>query len=357
MPGFSIETPRGLRAIGPGQPVFVVAEMSGNHNQDVRRARALIDAAVEAEVDAIKLQTYTADSLTIDCDNEYFRVRTNPDWQGLTLYQLYQRAFTPWEWQAELKAYAEARGLLLFSSAFDETSVDFLEGLGVAVYKVASFEIGDLPLLERIARTGKPVIVSRGLASLEDLSLAIETLTRGGAPHVAVLHCVSSYPALPEQMNLQTIPDLSRRFDLTVGLSDHTLGNTVAIAAVALGAAIVEKHFTLRRADGGPDAAFSLEPAELAQLVRAVRDASASLGKPSYQPDSREAANLVFRRSLFVVADIAAGEPFTVDNVRIIRPGYGLEPRHLSRVLGKHALRALARGTPLTEDAIEGGVA
>jgi pseudaminic acid synthase len=356
MKPLSIHTPHGPRVIGPGQPVFVIAEMSGNHNQDIGRAKQLIDAAVAAQVDAIKLQTYTPDSLTIDCDNEHFQVKVNADWRGATLYQLYQRAYTPWEWQAELKAYAEARGVLLFSSAFDEASVDFLEQLGVELYKVASFEIGDIPLLQRIGRTRKPVIVSRGLASTEDIALAVRTLSSAGTEQLAMLHCVSSYPARPEQMNLLTIPDLAARFDLVGGLSDHTLGTTVAVAAVALGASIVEKHFTLRRSEGGPDAAFSLEPAELAELVRAIRETSASLGRVSYEPDAREAENLVFRRSLFVVQDIAAGERFTTHNVRIIRPGYGLAPRHLPQVLGQCARRALQRGTPLTADAIEGGL-
>ena len=301
-----IMTPRGLRKIGSGQDVFIVAEMSGNHNQSLERAKQIIQAAAEAGVDAIKLQTYTPDTLTIDCDKDYFQVRTNNSWRGETLYSLYQKAFTPWDWQAELKVYAEQYGLLVFSTPFDDSAVDFLETLQVALYKVASFEIGDLELLAKIAQTKKPVIISRGLASIAEITEALETLKTHGAPSVAILHCISSYPAAIENMNLATIPDLQRRFGCVVGLSDHSLGLVAALSSVALGASIIEKHFTLSRADGGPDAAFSLEPQEMKELVIGVRQATEAIGHPSYETGLTEEDNKVFKRSLFVVRDIKA---------------------------------------------------
>lgn len=348
-----IFSPQGERKIGPGQPVFIVAEMSGNHNQDINRAYQIIDAAAEARVDAIKLQTYTPDTITIDCDKEYFQVKVNDAWKGQTLYSLYQKAYTPWEWQPKLKEYGESKGLVVFSSPFDETAVDFLEGLGVSLYKVASFEVVDLELLKKIGSTKKPVIMSRGMASIEEIEMAIKTLKEAGAPQVAVLHCVSSYPATPEQMNLATIPDLAKKFNVISGLSDHTLGITVPIAAVALSASIIEKHFTLRRADGGSDAGFSLETEEMKHLVQAVREAEKAIGSPSYQIGNKEAENKVFRRSLFVVRDIKKGETFTRGNVRCIRPGYGLAPKYLNEVFGRTATRNIERGTPLAWNLIK----
>lgn len=348
MKSFTIMTPKGKRKIGYGEPCFIIAEMSGNHNHDYNRALKIIDAAVEAGADAIKLQTYTANTLTIDSDKEYFKVKVNDAWAGSTLYQLYKQAHTPWEWQPKLKKYAEEKGILLFSTPFDETAVDFLENMDVSLYKVASFETGDLELLKKIGRTKKPVIMSRGLTGLDDLALAIKTLQEAGAPQVAVLHCVSSYPAMPEQMNLATIPDIAKRFGVVSGLSDHTLGITAAIASVALGASIIEKHFTLDRSEGGPDAVFSLEPAELKELVRAVRDAQQALGKPTYETGKKESENKVFRRSIFVVNDIKKGEEFNRENTRVIRPGYGLEPKELPNVFGKTAKEDIARGTPLS---------
>ena len=342
-----IATPKGPRAIGPGQPVFVVAELSGNHNQSKARALERVDAAAEAGADAVKLQTYTADTLTIDSDQPYFRVDVAGAWQGDTLYSLYQKAYTPWEWQKELKERAEQHGLPLFSSPFDETAVDFLESIQVPLYKVASLEIRDVALLRAIAKTGKPVILSRGAASVADIELALQTLRGAGCADVMVLHCVSAYPARPSEMNLATIPDLARRFDVISGLSDHTLGTTVSIASVALGAHVIEKHFTLRRADGGPDSEFSLEPAEFRQLVLGVREASDALGSPNYQAHGREAEIQAYRRSLFVVADVKAGETFGPHNVRAIRPGQGLPPHYLDQVLGKPATCAIERGTPL----------
>ncbi len=343
------------RAIGPGHPAYIVAELSGNHNQSFALAAKTVEAACRAGVDAIKLQTYTPDTLTIDCANKWFRVGgTNREWRGQTLYELYGKAHTPWEWQPKLQRIAARHGVELFSSAFDESAVDFLETLRVPAYKVASFEIVDLELLRRIGATRKPVILSRGMASLEEIRLAIRTLSSAGARDIAVLHCVSSYPARPEEMNLATIPALRKLLRRVIGLSDHTLGVEVAIAGVAMGASIVEKHVSLSRRAGGVDAAFSLEPAEFAQLVRAVRTAEQAIGTAHFEAGRRESSNRVFRRSVFVVADVAKGEPFTRQNVRVIRPGYGLAPRLLRTVLGRRAARAVKRGTPLAPEHLDG---
>ena len=357
MESFIIKTPKGNRKIGPGEPCFIIAEMSGNHNHSYEKALKIIDAAVEAGVDAIKIQTYTADTLTIDCDKEYFQVKVNDAWAGNTLYKLYEMAYTPWDWQPKLKKYAEEKGVLLFSTPFDNTAVDFLEDMDISLYKVASFETGDLELLQKIGSTKKPVIMSRGMTGLEELELAIKTLKDAGAPQVAVLHCVSSYPATPEQMNLSIIPDIAKRFEIISGLSDHSMdslgGVVVPLISVALGASIIEKHFTLDRSEGGPDAAFSLEPKEMKQLVKAVRDAEAAIGRPNYEIGKKEAENKVFRRSIFVVKDIKEGEELTRENIRVIRPGYGLEPKELPEVLGKKAKQNIERGTPLSWDLIE----
>jgi N-acetylneuraminate synthase len=343
------------RAIGPRHPAYIVAELSGNHNQSLALAAKIVEAACQSGVDAVKLQTYTPDTLTIDCDNKWFRVGgTNREWQGQTLYQLYRKAYTPWEWHPKLQRIAAKYGVALFSSAFDESAVDFLEKLRVPAYKVASFEIVDLELLRRIGATRKPVILSRGLASLEEIRLAIRTLTAAGARDIAVLHCVSSYPAKPEEMNLATIPALRKKLGRVIGLSDHTLGSEVAIASVALGASIIEKHVTLKRRMGGVDAAFSLEPDELRQMVRAVRTAESAIGTPQFQAGGRQLSNRIFRRSLFVVADVGTGERFTPANLRAIRPGYGLAPKVLGAVLGRRASRAIKRGTPLAPEHLEG---
>jgi len=342
------------RAIGPGHPAYIVAELSGNHNQSFALAARTVEAACRAGVDAVKLQTYTPDTLTIDCDNKWFRVGgTNRAGRGQTLYELYGKAYTPWEWQPKLQQIAKRHGVHLFSSAFDESAVDFLERLRVPAYKVASFEIVDLELLRRIGATGKPVILSRGMASLAEIRLAVRTLTAAGARDIAVLHCVSSYPARPEEMNLASIPALRKTLGRVIGLSDHTLGTDVAVAGAALGASIIEKHITLSRRAGGVDAAFSLEPAEFRQLVQAVRVAESAVGAPQFEGGGRQATNRVFRRSLFVVADVARGERFTRDNVRVIRPGYGLPPRLLGVVLGRRATRAIARGTPLAPEHLD----
>lgn len=354
MRNFTIETPRGPRSIGEDAPVFVVAELSGNHNQDKQRALSLIDEAARAGADAIKLQTYTADTLTINSDKPYFRIRIDGAWHGDTLYELYQKAHTPWEWHRELKERAATHGLPLFSTPFDETAVDFLEELEVPLYKVASLEIRDVALLQKIGQTGKPVIISRGASTIADIELALETLRTAGASHVVVLHCVSAYPALPSEMNLRTIPDIAERFGVISGLSDHSLGITVPILSVGLGARVIEKHLTLRRADGGPDSEFSLEPEEFRAMCEGVRDAQAALGAPHYHADGREAQISEYRRSLFVVKDVAAGELLTSEHIRAIRPGHGISPAFLPAVLGRRAKIALERGTPLALSHVEG---
>ena len=334
------------RVIGPGRPVYVIAEMSANHHHDFDQAVAIIEAAKAAGADAVKLQTYTADTLTIDCDNEYFRI-TGTIWAGKNLYQLYGEAYTPWEWQPRLKERANQLGIDLFSTPFDGTAVDFLEKMAVPAHKVASFEVVDLPLLRRIGATGKPVIMSTGMASLAEIDEAVRTLREAGAAGVALLKCTSAYPAPAEAMNLRTIPHLVEAFDAPVGLSDHTLGIAAPVAAVALGATIIEKHFTLDRNQGGPDSSFSLEPKEFTAMVVAVREAEQAVGKVSYELTEKEQGSRAFRRSLFAVRDIRQGEPFSSDNVRSIRPGHGLAPKYLDMVLGRRAARDIARGTPL----------
>jgi N-acetylneuraminate synthase len=334
------------RPIGPGHPPYVIAEMSGNHNGDIARAYALLDAAKGAGADAVKLQTYTADTITIDHDGPGFRLEGGL-WHGRTLYDLYKEAHTPWDWHQPLFARARELGLHIFSSPFDDSAVDLLESLGAPAYKIASFEIVDLPLIRRVARTGKPIIISTGMASLGEMGEAVAAARDAGATQIALLHCTSGYPTPPEEANLATIPHLAAAFGTVIGLSDHTPGHAVPIAAVTLGAAIIEKHFTLARADGGPDAAFSLEPGELKALVDGCRVAALALGAIQYGLSPSEAGNVTLRRSLYVVADIAEGEAFTARNLRSIRPGHGLPPKHLPAVLGKRAAMALARGTPL----------
>jgi N-acetylneuraminate synthase len=349
----------GGRPIGPGHPTYIMAELSANHNQDFEQAVRLIHAAKAAGADAIKLQTYTADTLTIACDAPQFQVGGGTLWDGRTLHNLYQQAYTPWEWQPKLKAIANDLGLDLFSTPFDATAVDFLEAMDVPAHKIASFELVDLPLLRKVAQTGKPIILSTGMATLAEIDEAVRTL-RGAAPgplQLALLKCTSDYPASPADANLRTIPHLAAAFDVVVGLSDHTLDLAVPVASVALGASIIEKHFCMSRQDPGPDSAFSLEPAEFKAMVDAVRVTEQALGAVNYQMTDKEANSRVFRRSLFVVADVAAGELFTAANVRAIRPGDGLHTRHLDEVLGRRATRAIARGTPLAWELVGGTAA
>jgi pseudaminic acid synthase len=335
------------RKIGPGHPPFVIAEMSGNHNGDIKRALALVEAAKAAGADAVKLQTYTADTITIDHGGKDFAI-SGGLWDGRRLYELYQEAHTPWAWHAELFARGRELGLVVLSTPFDETAVDFLATLDSPAYKIASFEAVDLPLIQHAASKGKPLIISTGMADLGEITEAADAARKGGADQIALLHCVSAYPAPVEDTNLATIQHMADAFDAVTGLSDHSHGIAVSVAAVALGASIIEKHFTLARADGGPDAAFSLEPSEFRELTAACRAAQQAVGEVSYRREASEEGSLQFRPSLYVVADIAPGEPFTTANVRSIRPGYGLAPKHQAVVLQRKARRALARGTPLS---------
>jgi N-acetylneuraminate synthase len=338
------------RHIKSGSEAYIIAEMSANHGKSLENALEVVRAAKKAGADAVKLQTYTADTLTLDCRRPEFLVGKGTVWEGKKLHDLYAEAHTPWEWQPQLKQEAESLGLDCFSTPFDESAVDFLERMRVPAYKIASFELVDSELLNRVASTGKPVIMSTGMASFEEITEAVRVLRAGGCTQLALLKCTSAYPSLPDDMNLRTIPDMMQRFGVPVGLSDHTLGIAVPVAAVALGACIIEKHLTLRRSDGGPDASFSLEPDEFRAMVEAVRVAEKALGSVTYEISEKEQASRALRRSLFVVENIKAGEPFTRTNVRSIRPGQGLPVKELDRILGKQAAVGIQRGTPLAED-------
>ena len=333
---------------------FIIAEMSGNHNQSLERALAIVDAAADAGVDAVKIQTYTADTMTIDIDTgEFFISDKDSLWKGETLYHLYEKAHTPWEWHTAIFERCKERGIVGFSTPFDDTSVDFLEDLGVPCYKIASFENVDLPLIRKVARTGKPIIASTGMTTVAELSDLVQTVRENGCTDLTLLKCTSSYPASPEGTNLRTIPHMRELFGCAVGLSDHTLGIGAAVASVALGAVVIEKHFTLSRAEGGVDAAFSLEPAEMAQLVRECRTAALALGAVSYERTEQEQKSLQFRRSLYVVEDMKAGDVFTEKNLRRIRPGMGLSPKYYDIILGKKANCNITRGTAVQWDLIE----
>ena len=340
------------RTIGVGQPSYIIAEMSANHGHSFEKAMEVIHAAKESGADAIKLQTYTPDTMTINSQRAEFLIGKGTLWQGRNLYELYGEAYTPWEWQPKLKAEAEKLSMHCFSTPFDETAIDFLEKIEVPAHKIASFELVDTILLKKVAATGKPVIMSTGMASFEEITEAVQTLRANGCTQLALLKCTSAYPSLPEDMNLRTIPHMADCFELPVGLSDHTLGIAVPVAAVALGACIIEKHLTLQRGDGGPDAAFSLQPHEFKTMVEAIRTAERALGKVSYQLSEKEHASRVFRRSLFVVKNMQAGEEFTRENVRSIRPGMGLPVKDLNRIVGKKSAYPIMRGQPLQSDMI-----
>ena len=340
------------RKIGVGHPPYIVCELSANHNGSLERALELIEAAAATGADAIKIQTYTPDAMTIDCDDAQFMIKGGL-WDGYKLYELYARAFTPYEWHPAIFAKARDVGVTLFSTPFDEAGVDLLCTLNAPAYKIASFEANDVALVGRAAATGKPIIISTGTSRPGDIEESVATVRYTGNDAIVLLHCVSAYPAQPCDSNLRTIGHLGRRHGTLVGLSDHTLGTAVAVGAVALGACVIEKHFTLRRADGGPDAAFSLEPPEFAALVRDCKTAWESLGEVHEGYQRAAEANLTFRRSIYAVRDIAPGAELTVDNVRSIRPGHGLEPKHLPKILGRHARRAIVRGTPLSWDLVD----
>ncbi|MEM7615761.1 MAG: pseudaminic acid synthase [Pseudomonadota bacterium] len=343
------------RAIGPGTPPYIIAEMSGNHNGDINRAFKLLEAAQRAGADAVKLQTYTADTITIDHHGPEFMVEGGL-WDGRRLYELYQEAHTPWEWHKPLFDKARALGITVFSSPFDPTAVDFLESLEAPAYKIASPEVIDTPLIRYVAQTGKPMIMSTGMATLDEIGAAVDTARTAGCTQLVLLHCTAAYPAEPRDANLASIADLAARFGATVGLSDHTMGTVVPVTAIALGATVIEKHFTLARADGGVDSAFSLEPAELKELVDHARIAQSAIGAPAHAPIRAEQSVLKNRRSLYVVAPVGRGEVFTPLNVRSIRPANGLPPRLLDAVLGRTAARDIAFGEPLAREMIEGGL-
>lgn len=341
------------RKIGEGHPVLIVAELSANHRQKLEIAFDSIKAAKEAGADAIKLQTYTPDTMTLKSDKEHFRIKQGTIWDGRTLYDLYEEAYTPWKWHRELFDYARKLGLTCFSTAYDRKAVDFLEDLGTPAHKVASFEITDIPLIEYMASKGKPVIISTGIATQEDIREAISACRRSGNDQIVLLKCVSEYPTPLEDVNLRTIQDMRERFSVPVGLSDHTTGISVPVAAVALGAVMIEKHFILDRKLGGPDSSFSLEPEEFSHMVKAVREVEKALGKVSYELTERQKKSREFARSLFVVKDVKKGEVFTEDNVRSIRPGYGLHPKYFRDVIGRRAKFDIEAGTPLSWDMME----
>jgi pseudaminic acid synthase len=339
------------RIIGEGRPTYIIAEMSANHAGSIENAKKIISAAKDAGADCIKIQTYTADAMTIDINNEYFQLKSGL-WKGENLYQLYQKAYTPWEWQEELKEEAEKIGLDFFSTPFDKTSVDFLESIEVEFYKIASFELIDIPLIEYVASKGKPMIMSTGMGAISEIEEAVSAIRKYNNQGLALLRCASAYPAITDEMNLKTMQNMKETFDVVAGLSDHSFGSIGAITAVAMGASIIEKHFCLNRDIENPDSSFSMEPAEFKQMVDDIRQTEKAIGKVQYGPIKQEKDNISFRRSIFVVKDIQKGEKFTEDNIRVIRPGYGLKPKHYKDVLRKQARCDLKTGTPLSFDNI-----
>lgn len=343
----------GDREINKNSPCFIVAELSANHNHDIEIAKKTIKAAKESGADAIKLQTYTPDTITIDCDSEYFQIKQGTVWDGTTLYKLYEKAYTPWQWHKELKEYAHNIGLIFFSTPFDKTAVDFLEELNVPAYKVASFEITDIPLIQYMASKGKPMIISTGIATLEDIRLAVDTCKKVGNEDIILLKCTSSYPANIEDSNLLTIPDLSERFNVISGLSDHSVEKEVPITAVALGAKMIEKHFIINKDIGGPDAGFSMEPDDFREMVNSIRKVEKSMGVVDYELTDKKKRNRELSRSLFIVKDMKKGDTITEDNVKSIRPGFGMHPKYYNDILGKKVNKDIDRGTPLTEDIID----
>ena len=343
-----LEIAIGGKKIGPAHPPFIIAEMSGNHNQSLDRALAIVEAAAAAGADAIKLQTYTADTMTIDAKQDAFHIRDPKSlWSGSSLYELYKKAYTPWEWHRPIMDRCSALGLLCFSSPFDESAVDFLETLNVPAYKIASFENNHLPLIRKAASTGKPLIISTGMATIAQLDEAVSAARQAGCKDIVLLKCTSTYPSTPQNSNLATIPHLAQLFNAQVGLSDHTMGLGTAVASVAMGAVVIEKHFTLKRSDGGVDSAFSMEPDEMKAMVTEARAAWLAMGKVSYGPTEDERPSMQYRRSVYIVRDMKAGDRFTTENLRIIRPGFGLQPKYYEVALGKQVKRDVEKGTPL----------
>ncbi|MCM1495265.1 MAG: pseudaminic acid synthase [Bacteroides sp.] len=343
----------GNKVIGDGHPTFVIAEMSGNHNLDYARAEAIIYAAKESGVDAIKLQTYTADTITLDSSEPYFNTEEGGLWEGQSLYELYKQAYTPWEWQPKLKSLADELGLILFSSPFDETAVDFLEEMEVPAYKIASFEINDIGLIRKVAQTGKPIIMSTGIAAISDIELAIKTCKEENNDQIILLKCTSAYPAPYEEMNLRLIQNMKETFNCCTGISDHSLGDEVAIAATALGANVIEKHFTIRRSEGGVDSEFSMEAEEMALMVNRIRNVEKALGRVDYTMTKIQEKERYFSRSLFVATDVKKGDIITRENVRSVRPGIGLHTKYLDKIIGKRVTRDIKYATPLSMGDIE----
>ena len=341
------------KEISQDAPVFIIAELSANHGGKIEIAKQTIRAAAQTGADAIKLQTYTADTITLDCDNDYFQIRQDTLWDGQTLHSLYKKAYMPWEWQGELKAYAESLGLICFSSPFDTTAVDFLESIDVPAYKIASFEITDIPLIEYVASKGKPVIISTGIAQRQDIQEALDACHRMNNKEIILLKCTSAYPAPLEEANLLSIPDITKTFDVIAGFSDHTLGITAPVTAVALGAKVIEKHFILERSIGGPDASFSLDVEQFTQMVDAVRDTEKMLGQVTYELTEKSKKSREFSRSLFIAQDVKKGETLTQENVRSVRPGFGMHPKELKNVLGKTFKDSFEKGTPLSWDLLK----